>query len=178
MFQGTEQFAAAQRAFVETAQQVGYKQVECANKLVELNVQTTKTLLTEASDSVNGLLQARDLAKFNETAQQIIQPAAQKAAAYARHAYDIVVATQQEIVELIAKRVEEANDLANDYLDNVAKSAPAGSEPAFNAARQSLAAVRGAFDQAVETQKQLAATAEEEVTKTVKAASKATRAAA
>lgn len=148
MTQGTEQFNAAQRALMSTAQQVGVKTLEGVNKLIELNLAATKSVMSETAQSWQSLLQTKDFVKFSEQSAQYAQPAAEKAASYAKHAYEIMSGTQQEIAELISKQVDDANDWTIELIDEAAKNAPAGSEAAFALAKQTVTAARTAYDQA------------------------------
>jgi phasin family protein len=172
MIQGNEQFSVAQRALMSTAQQVGVKTLEGFNKLIELNLAATKSVMNETAESWQSLLQTKDFVKFSEQSAQLAQPAAEKAASYAKHAYDIVSGTQHEIAELINKQVDEANELTIEFIDEAAKNAPAGSEAAFAFAKQSVAAARGAYDQAVAA---FIKTAEQNGAAIAKAATKAKR---
>lgn len=163
MINGTEQFVAAQRALLDTAQNVGLKTLEGFSRLMDLNLQTLRGGVTESTAQAKSLLDAQDAAKLVEKTMTLAQPAGEKATAYAKQAYEIVSATNNEIVELLQKHVEQSQQLAADVMDSVAKSAPAGSEQVFSMARNSMNAARSAYEQAVAATKRMTEVAESNI---------------
>ena len=92
-----EQFAAAQKASMETLFGLTGKAFESVEKLVELNMQVAKASLAEAAETATAAMSVRDAQEFLTLQAGLLQPAAEKAAAYSRHLYDIMAGTQAEV---------------------------------------------------------------------------------
>ncbi len=63
----------------------------------------------------------------------LMQPTAEKVLSYHRHLYEIALATQAEFAKATGAEFEAHNRGVQDLVDNLAKSAPAGSEAAVGA---------------------------------------------
>lgn len=170
MMNGTEQFVAAQRAMLETAQSVGLKSLEGLGRLVDLNMQALRGNLTDATAQMKSMMDVKDAAKFAEHASGLAQPAAEKAQAYVKQAYEIVSATGAEIAELVQKQVAASQELAVSMVDTAAKGAPAGSEQVFSIAKNGLSAARSAYEQAVVATKRMTEVAESNIATAVEKA--------
>lgn len=168
MINGTEQFVAAQRALLDTVHNVSLKGIEGAAKLFELNAQAARSVLAESTGQMKSLFDL-DATKLADKGLTLSQPFTDKATAYIKQAYEIVTATNSQIAELLQKHVEEAQEFAVEAIDNAARSAPAGSETVFAAAKNSFGAVRTAYEQAVNASKKLTQLTEQNVAAVAKA---------
>ena len=90
-----EQIIAAHKANVETLFGLTNKAFEGVEKLVELNLQVAKTALGEAAETTKAALSVKDAQELMALQAGLLQPAAEKAAAYSRHLYDIAAAHQR-----------------------------------------------------------------------------------
>ena len=90
-----EQLIAAQKANVETLFGLTNKAFEGVEKLVELNLQVAKTALGEAGDTARAALSVKDAQELLSLQASLLQPSAEKAAAYSRHVYDIAATTNR-----------------------------------------------------------------------------------
>lgn len=172
MTNGTEQLVAAQRALLDTAHNVGLKALEGATKLMDLNVQAARATLSEATTQMKSMLEAEPTKLFDK-GFAVQQPSTEKATAYAKHAYEIFTTTNGEIAELLQKHVEESQDYVVELMDAAAKNAPAGSETVFAAAKNSLAASRNVYEQALGASRKIVEMAEQGVSAATKAATPA-----
>ena len=84
-----EQLLTAQRANVEILFGLTSKAFEGVEKLVELNLQVARAALTEAAETTQAALSVKDAQELLALQAGLLQPAAEKAAAYGRHVYDI-----------------------------------------------------------------------------------------
>lgn len=171
MLNGTEQFVAAQRALLDTTQNVSLKAIEGASKLFELNVQAARTAIADVTDQAKALFDL-DVTRLADKGLALPQPSTEKVTAYAKQVYEIVAATNSEIAELLQKHVEAAQELAVEAIDRVAKSAPAGSETVFAAAKNSFGVARNAYEQAVNASRKMTEMAEQNVAAVAKAGSR------
>ena len=82
-----DQFVAAQKASLETLFGLTSKAFEGVEKLVELNLQVAKTTLAEVAQTAQASLSVKDAQELLALQAGLLQPAAEKAAAYSRHLY-------------------------------------------------------------------------------------------
>ena len=88
-----EQIVAAQKSNLETLFGLTTKAFEGVEKLVELNLQVAKAAMGEAAETTKAALSVKDAQELLALQTGLLQPAAEKAAAYSRHLYDIAAAT-------------------------------------------------------------------------------------
>ncbi len=179
-----EQLLAAQKANVETLFDLTNKAFEGMEKLVELNLQVAKTSLGEAAETTKTVLSVKDAQELMSLQAGLLQPAAEKAAAYSRHLYDIVTATNAEVTKLAEAQLGDVQKVFNGLVDSAVKNAPAGTENAVALVKSAVAAANNAYDSVHKAAKQAAEVAEAnfqavtaQAVKTTQTAAKARRAA-
>jgi phasin family protein len=175
-----EQLLAAQKANVETLFGLTNKAFEGIEKLVELNLQVAKTALVEAAETTQAALSVKDAQELMALQASLLQPAAEKAAAYSRHLYDIAAGTNAEVTKVAESQMAEAQKKVLAVVDTAVKNAPAGTENAVALVKSAVAAANNAFESVQKAAKQAAEVAEanfQAVTNTaVKAAQSAPKA--
>ena len=155
-----EQIVAAQKAHLETLFGLTHKAFEGVEKLVELNMQVAKSSLTEASDAAKAMLSVKDAQELMALQAAMLQPSAEKAAAYNRHVYDIAAATNAEVAKVAEEQMAEAQRKFMALVDSTVKNAPAGSENAVALVKSAVAAANNAFESVQKAAKQAAEVAE------------------
>lgn len=155
-----EQLLAAQKANVETLFGLTNKAFEGVEKLVELNLQVARTALSEVSETASAALSVKDAQELLALQAGLLQPAAEKAAAYSRHVYDIAAATNAEVVKVAEAKLAESQGRFMSLVDNAAKNAPAGTENAVTLVKSALSAANNAFESVQKAAKQAADVAE------------------
>ncbi len=170
-----EQIVAAQKANIETLFGLTNKAFEGVEKLVELNLQVARTALGEAAEASNAVLSVKDAQELVALQTALLQPAAEKAAAYSRHVYDIAAATSAEVTKVAEAQLAEAQKKFMAVVDNAAKNAPAGSENAVALVKSAVAAANNAFESVHKAAKQAADVAEANFTAMTNTAVKATQ---
>jgi phasin family protein len=177
-----EQVLTAQKANAEIFFGLTAKAFEGVEKLVELNLQVAKTALTEAAETAQAALSVRDAQELLALQAGLLQPAAEKAAAYGRHVYDIAAQTNAEVTKVAEATIAEAQAKFMALVDNAVKNAPAGSENAVALVKSALSAANNAYESVHKAAKQAADVAEANFTaftnNVVKAAPKAAKRAA
>jgi phasin family protein len=141
-----EQVIAAHKTNLDTLFGLTNKAFEGVEKLVELNLQVARTALGEAAETTKAALSAKDAQEFLALQAGLLQPAAEKAAAYGRHVYDIATATGADIGKVAEAKASEAQAKFMSAIDTAAKNAPAGSENAVAFMKQAVAAANGALE--------------------------------
>mgnify|MGYP003337490513 CR=1 FL=1 len=173
-----EQMLAAQKANVETLFGLTNKAFEGIEKLVELNLQVAKTTLGEVAETTRAALSVKDAQELLALQASLLQPAAEKAAAYSRHLYDIVAGTNAEVTKVAESTMADSQKKVMSLVDNAVKNAPAGTENAVALVKSAVAAANNAFDSVQKAAKQAAEVAEANLTAITNTAVKATQTAA
>jgi phasin family protein len=155
-----EQMIAAQKANVETLFGLTNKAFEGVEKLVELNLQVAKAALGEANDTALAVMSVKDAQELLALQAGLLQPSAEKAAAYSRHVYDIAAATNAEVTKAVEAQVADAQKKFIGLVDSASKNAPAGTENAVALVRSAVAAANNAFESVQKAAKQAADVAE------------------
>lgn len=155
-----EQVMASQKANVETLFGLTNKAFEGVEKLVELNVQASKAALAESANQTQALLGVKDAQELLALQAGLMQPLAEKAAAYSRHLYDIATGTTAEFSKAVEGQAVEAQAKFMSLVDGAAKNAPAGSETAMAVMKSAVAAANNAFESVQKAVKQASDMAE------------------
>ena len=172
-----EQLFAAQKANVETLFGLTTKAFEGIEKLVELNLQVAKTSLGEMAETTKAAFSVKDAQELMALQAGLLQPAAEKAAAYSRHLYDIVASTGAEVTKAAESTMAEGQKKVLALVDTAMKNAPAGSENAVALVKSAVAAANNAYDSVQKATKQAAEVAEANFQAMTNQAVKATQAA-
>jgi len=171
-----EQFAAAHKANVETLFGLTNKAFEGVEKLVELNLQVAKAALGEAAETTRAAMSVKDAQELFALQAGLLQPAAEKAAAYSRHLYDIAAATNAEVTKVAEETAADSQKKFMAVVDTAVKNAPAGTENAVALVRSAVAAANNAYDSVQKAAKQAAEVAEANFQAVASTATKAAQA--
>ena len=172
----TEQVLAAQKANVETLFGLTNKAFEGVEKLVELNLQVAKTTMSEAAENAQAALSVKDAQELLALQASMLQPAAEKAASYSRHLYDIAASTQAEFGKVAEAQFADAQKNLASTVESALKNAPAGSENAVALVKSAMAAANNAYESISKAAKQAADVAEANFTAVTNTAVKASQA--
>ena len=121
-----EQVFAAHKANLDTLFGLTNKAFEGVEKLVELNLQLAKTALGEVAENTQAALSVKDAQELLSLQAALLQPTAEKAAAYSRHLYDIATSTNSEVTKLAEAQLAEVQSKFTAVVDSAAKNAPGG----------------------------------------------------
>jgi phasin family protein len=155
-----EQMLATQKANVETLFGLTNKAFEGVERLVELNMQLAKASIGEVAESTKAALSVKDAQELVALQATMMQPSAEKAAAYTRHVYDIVATTNAELAKVAEEQVADMQKQFAAAFDTMTRNAPAGSENAVALMKSSVAAANNAFESVQKAVKQAADVAE------------------
>jgi phasin family protein len=177
MYFTPDQLVAAQKANVETLFGLTHKAFEGVEKLVELNMQVAKTTLAETAETTKAALSVKDAQELLSLQASLLQPAAEKAAAYSRHLYDIMAGTNAEVSKVAESTMADGQKAMLAVVDNAVKNAPAGTENAVALVKSAVAAANNAFESVQKAAKQATEVAEANFQAMTNTAVKATQAA-
>jgi phasin family protein len=172
-----DQLMAAHKASLETLFGLTNKAFEGVEKLVELNLQVAKTTLAETAETTKAALSVKDAQELLALQAALLQPAAEKAAAYSRHLYDIMSGTGAEVTKVAEATMTESQKSVMTMVDTAVKNAPAGTENAVALVKSAVAAANNAFESVNKAAKQATEVAEANFQAMTNTAVKATQAA-
>jgi len=172
-----DQFAAASKANLETLFGLTSKAFEGIEKMVELNLQVAKASLSESAENTKAVLGVKDAQELMALQASLLQPSAEKAAAYSRHLYDIAAATTAEVTKTAESQFAELQKGLVSVVDGALKTAPAGSENAVTLVKSAISAANNAFESVQKASKQAAEMVEANFNAVTNTAVKASQAA-
>jgi phasin family protein len=172
-----EQLMAAHKANVETFFGVAEKAFQGVEKLVELNVQATRSTFSEFAQTTSAALAARDPQELFALQSGMLQPATEKATAYSRHVYEILAGANAELAKATEASMAETQKKVLALVDNAVKNAPAGSESVVALVKSAVTAANNAFESVQKAGKQATEVAEANFTAMTNTAVNASKAA-
>ena len=149
-----EQIMASHKANIETLFGLTQKAFEGVEKLVELNVQATKAALAETANNAQAVMGAKDAQELLALQASIVQPLAEKTAAYSRHLYEIAQSSSAEISKSFEGQTAEAQKKVAEMIETATQNAPAGSETAVTMMKSAMTAANSAFESVQKAVKQ------------------------
>lgn len=155
-----EQIMASHKANVETLLGLTSKAFEGVEKIVELNLTASKAALAETSEHAKALLSVKDAQELIALQSAMLQPLAEKSAAYSRHLYDIASGSSAQFSKAFEVQASEAQQKFMELVDSTAKNAPAGSESAVAVMRSAVTAANNALESVQKAVKQATEVAE------------------
>ena len=176
-FMTPDQFAAANKANLETLFGLTSKAFEGVEKLVELNLQVAKATLSESAENTKAAMGVKDAQELLALQASLLQPSAEKAAAYSRHLYDIAQSTSSEFTKTAEAQLSEIQKSFASVVDGALKNAPAGSESAAALVKSAISAANNAYESVHKAAKQAADMAEANFTSVTNSALKASQSA-
>jgi phasin family protein len=159
-FLTAEQVIAAHKSNVEVLFGLTNKAFEGVEKLVELNLSAAKAAMAEAAQTTKLALSAKDPQELVALQTSLMQPAAEKAAAYGRYVYEIAASTGAEVSRVAEAQAAEAQAKFMAIVDTAVKNAPAGTENGVALIKSAVAAANNAIETAQKAAKQAAEVAE------------------
>lgn len=133
-------------------------------KLVELNLATSKAVLGDVFSQFQAVLGAKDAQQVLAMQASLFQPAAEKSVAYGRHVYAIATESGAEFTKSVEAKLAQTQDAFNGVVENLAKNAPAGTESAVAAFKTAVSASQSAIESAKSSARKAAEMAEANVT--------------
>ena len=173
-----EQVMASHKANIETLLGLTTKDFEGVEKIVELNLTASKAALAESGDHAKAILSVKDAQELLALQSGLLQPLAEKTAAYSRHLYDIATGTGAEFSKSFEGQASEAQKKFVDLVDSAAKNAPAGSESAVAMMKSAVSSANNALESVQKAVKQATEVAEANFNAVAATATNATKQAA
>lgn len=169
-----EQIMASNKANLETLIGLTSKAFEGVEKMVELNVTAAKAALNESAEHAKASMSVKDAQEFMALQAGLMQPLAEKTAAYSRHLYDIASGAAAEFTKNAEEQSAEAQKKIMGMVDTATQNAPAGSESAVAMMKSAVSAANNAFESVQKSVKQATEMAEKNFAAASETAVKAT----
>ena len=150
-----EQFAAANKAVVDSLLSVANTALASAERIANLNLETVRSVVDESMANTKALMDAKDPKEALSIQTSLAKPSLEKAVAYSRSMVEISTQTQQELTKMLESQFGDFQKNITGLLEKAAKSAPAGSDVAVSAVQSAIAAASSAFDGMRQAAKQM-----------------------
>lgn len=134
-------------AQIHTISAIAEKAMHAVAELAELNAATMKASLEDSSAIAQEILAAKDPQSAFVIVQSQAQPTAEKAASYARHLAAIATKAQAEFGKVAQERMAETTAHFHSLVNDLSKTAPAGSEPFVDLFKSNLANANAMYEQ-------------------------------
>lgn len=170
-----EQFAAANKATVDTLLSVANAALASAERIAALNLNTARSSLEDTASGVKAVMGAKDPKEALAAQTSLAKPAVEKAVAYSRSVYEITSQAQQELAKMVESQFGDFQKSVAGMVEMAAKAAPAGSEGAVSAIQNAITAANSAFGNMNAVAKQFADAAQANMAAMTKAATKSSK---
>ncbi len=178
MTQAAEQFMNSAKTTMAELNDMTSTTMAAFGKLVELNMATAQDAMADASKQMQAGFAVKSPQDLNAVSG-LVQPMAEKAAAYGRAVADIVTETGTVLTKATEAKFADMQSQAVASIEAAMKNAPAGSESAVAAFKNAMAAGQASMataqsqaKQAMETAGKQFAAASDMAVKSAKTASK------
>jgi phasin family protein len=164
-----------QKTQLDVANAYGAALLQATEKLTQLTTDSSRDFLAQGADVARTLMGAKDPQELAKLAGSLTQPQAEKLASYAREAYSIARSTGTELSRILETQVAEGNRQVIAAIDQLAKSAPAGSEQVLDLLKNAVTVASTGADTLAKAAKQAGETVEANLNAAVDYASKAAK---
>lgn len=155
-----EQIIAANKANLEALEGAAKKAFAGAEKLVDLNMTASKAALGESLSHAKAVMSVKTPQEFMSLQTAFFQPLAEKSVAYFQHVQAIATEGSADFTKQMEANMAEAQKAFTASMDQMVKSAPAGSEAAVAAFQSAMSQGQKAVETAQATIKKASATAQ------------------
>lgn len=140
------------------------KAFENVEKLVELNMAAFKSSMEQSGSNAKQLLSAKDPQEFMTLSVVLTKPRTEKAMAYGHHLSGIASSVQADFTRAAQAQIAETTRNVNALVDDISKSAPAGSENVIAMLKSVIRNANAGFEHLSKITMQSVQTMEENVT--------------
>lgn len=140
-----EQFAAANRATVDSLLAVANAALASAERIAELNLIAARSVVEDSAASAKAVIGAKDAQEAMAIQAQLALPAIERAVAYSRSVYEVTVQAQAEMSSLLQEQFSDFQKSTSRLLEQAIKTTPVGSDDAFMSIQKAFASAYTAF---------------------------------
>lgn len=176
MIKTPEQLAELNRGTVEAAMALAKVSMDSMEKMARLQMEAARTVLEESIGQSKQLAEVKDPQALMAMRAAALEQGMEQMAAYSRSVYDLAAKTQADVGKIIEQGFTAFNRELAQMVDEAAKSAPAGSEPAMAMVKQMMATNKQMVEAMNKVAKQVTETADANVKAAAESAIKAAKA--
>jgi phasin family protein len=170
-----EQFAAANKAAVDSLLSVANTALASAERIATLNLETARSVLEDSVSNAKAIMGAKDPQEALTIQASLAKPNVEKAVAYGKSVYEISTETQEQLAKMVEAQFGDFQKNVATMLEKAAKSAPAGSDVAVAAVQSAIAAANSAFDNMRKAAQQVTDMAQSNIAAATSATAKAVK---
>jgi len=170
-----EQFAAANKAAVDSLLSVANTALASAERIATLNLETARSVLEDSVSNAKAIMGAKDPQEALTIQASLAKPNVEKAVAYGKSVYEISAETQEQLAKMVEAQFGDFQKNVAAMLEKAAKSAPAGSDVAVAAVQSAIAAANSAFDNMRKAAQQVTDMAQSNIAAATSATAKAVK---
>lgn len=167
-----EQFAASNKATVDSLLAVANTALATAERIAALNLGAARAALEDSASATKAVLAVKTPDDAAALQSSVLQPAVEKAVSYSRSLYEISSESQQQLAKMLETQFADFQKQVAGLVEQATKTAPAGSESIVAAMQGAVAAANSAFNNMVTMTKQFTETAQANIAAATKAAGK------
>jgi phasin family protein len=156
----------------EAALQLTQVSIEQGERLMKLQLEAVRGMLDDSFKAAKSLTEVRDPQQWVSVQERNLRDMMARLTDFSRSLHDIAGRTQKEVGSVLESRMAEVNAQFQDMVDEMARSAPPGSEPAFVAIKQTLTMANSLAETMARTARQFAESAESAIKAASEAATK------
>jgi phasin family protein len=171
-----EHIVATTQANLEAIEGALNKSFAGAEKLVELNLAASKSAMGEIFSHLKAAMSAKTPQEFISLQSSFFQPLTEKSTAYFQHVQSIATEGSAEFTQQIEASMADAQKAFGASVDQLVKSAPAGTESAVAAFQSALSNSQKALETAQASIKKATAAAQANFAVATKPGKKAVKA--
>ncbi len=160
MSKAPEQITEMNQKAAAAAMKLTQLSIAQGERVMKLQLDAVRGMMDDSIKAARALSEARDPQQWGALQQRNIREMLARLKEYSSSVQELVGKTQKEIGELVESRAGAMSAQFQSMVDEMAKSAPPGSEPAFAAMKQTLAAANALADTMSKTAQQFAKSAE------------------
>ena len=175
MYNPTEQIAEINKTNVAQATKFAALSLEAAEKFTKFNLGAAKAVFAQSVEGAQAVAGVKDVQDLLALRTKLAEVQMQTAVGYSRHLYELATEAQAGYSALAEEAFAVYTKGVAGWVDKASKSAPAGSDAAFNAFKSTIAATTAAFDQFQKASKQVVSMADANVRAAAATATKAAK---
>lgn len=174
----TEQITASGQQAAEQISQIATSAFNGVEKMTELNLATSKSVLNDTLSSLQAVAGAKSPQEAMSAQAELLKPMAEKAAVYGKAAYAIAAETGAELTKASSGKLGDLQKTFGASFESMGQNLPAGTEPFMAAFKNAMATGQQMMESAQATVKQAASQVEANAAKATEAVIKAVNPAA
>ena len=149
-----EQISAANKANMETLANLSRKAFEGVEKLMELNIQVAKTMMSEQVEHMKSCASAKDAQDLMAMQAKFVKPFSEKIVSYSRHLKDISTETQTALSAINQEEIKNHSEKLKTLISDMTSTAPNTPEAMKNLMKQAVANATTVFESSQKAVKQ------------------------